>query len=263
MFYEYVSHHSYSHTGLIARSAEASTIASDSALKRESERKKRGRHKSVDLRNAETYLDQIGSSTRTESRRSSMGSIGKAMTGTGMGYGLGSGSGSGFSEVNYSSNFPVLIVSNPCRSENYRDAGDARSSEKRNVKEREREMRERAGRREKEERDFEIERVRCMTMNVDNDSDPYSNCRTIGRRKSIGSSGVKIKGGVFAVIDLDATYSGSCSFKKGVSAVPEGDQYKKCTMLVKPGGGYANPASLRYNVMEEREDRGYVNHASL
>jgi hypothetical protein len=218
-------------------------VASDSALKRERERKKRGRYKSVNLRNAETYLDKIGSDSRTVVRRSSMGSVLPRRTGRGMGM----GSGQGFLGVNYTSSFPLFTESNPYRGDKYRDAREVWPADKWNGKERESEVRERAERREKEEmeeRDYEIDRVRCMTKSMETELDSYSSCRTTGRRKSIGSSGGRITGGVFGVIDLDATISGSYSFKKGMSAKAEGDQCKLTPILIKPGRGFSNYASL-------------------
>jgi hypothetical protein len=230
---------SYFHTGLIARTAGAAKVASDSALKRERERKKRGRYKSADLRNAETYLDKIGTDSRTVVRRSSIGSVLPLKTGTGMG--------SGCLGVNYDSSFPLLAESNPYRGGKYRDTREVWPTDKWYSKECESKLRERAVRGELAEigeRDYEIDRVGFMTKSMETEMDSLSSCRTTGRRKSIGSSGGRITGGVFEIIDLDASISGFSSFKKGVSAVAESDKYKLAKILLKPGRGHSNCASL-------------------
>lgn len=219
---------SFFHTGLIARTARAATVASDSALRRERERKNRGWYKSVDLRTAETYLDKIASSSRGMVRCRSMGCVCAAR--------IGMGSRPGFLGVSYSSRLPVLFVSSPSRVRGDRHR-DPLSVDTVNARERDSETKARVERREKDERDFQIDSLRFTAKNTEyaeSELDSYTTCRTTGRMKSIGLSEGRMTCGMFGVINLDAPYTGSSSLKKGVSAALEGDQPMRSPMLIKP-----------------------------
>lgn len=220
-------------------------IASDSATKREAakeaERKRKGKHKSLDLRNPETYLDKIGKNTRSVTRRSSVGSV------RNLNLGVGRGLGSGFFGVNTTSSCSQSKEFIPSKSVyKRRESEEARSIERLNSRARERENKDKAERRERaqRERDSEIERVNCMMMTVETEIDSCSSRSTTGIRRSIGSSGRRATGGGYGVIDLDSSYSGLTSVKKGPVAVVEGGHFKRSPMLFKPGGGHQNQASL-------------------